>query len=137
MPEGPIPLPDTSNLVELGEYIAINLECYSCHSADFKTNSYLNPELSEGFFGGGNKPLNLDGKVVLTQNLTPDPESGIGSWSAEKFLRAVKYGQKEGELALRYPMVPYTLLTDHEVNAIFAYLQTIPPISNNVERSEL
>ena len=79
----------------------------------------------------------LDGKVVLTQNLTPDPESGIGSWSAEKFLRAVKYGQKEGELALRYPMVPYTLLTDHEVNAIFAYLQTIPPISNNVERSEL
>jgi len=94
------------------------------------------PELSEGFFGGGNKPLSLEGKEIITQNLTPDLGSGIGNWSAEKFMRAVKYGQKEGEPALRYPMVPFVLLTDLEVNAIYAYLQTIPAIKNKVLRTE-
>ncbi len=137
LPDGPIALPDTANLVELGQYLAINLECYSCHSADFKTNNSLSPELSAGFFGGGNKPLNLEGKVIMTQNLTPDPESGIGKWSGEQFLKAVKYGQKEGEPALRYPMLPQVFLTDHEVLAIYAYLKTIPPINNKVVRTNL
>jgi len=56
-PEKPIPMPDTSNMVELGKYLAVNLDCFSCHSADFTTNDYLNPESSEGYFAGGNKPL--------------------------------------------------------------------------------
>jgi hypothetical protein len=95
------------------------------------------PEKSLGFMGGGNKPLTMEGKVMLTQNLTPDNETGIGRWSESRFVSALKYGTMEGQPALRYPMVPYTGLTDLEAKAIFAYLQTIPPIQNKVVRSDL
>ncbi|PNQ73630.1 cytochrome c [Hanstruepera neustonica] len=135
MPTAKIELPNSTNTVALGKYLAHNLDCFSCHSADFKTNDFLNPELSKGYFGGGNKPLDLEGRVMLTSNLTPDKETGIGNWTQNDFIRAVKYGLKDGEHALSYPMTPYTQLTDNEAAAIFDYLQTIPPIHNKVERS--
>ncbi|TWO32097.1 cytochrome c [Seonamhaeicola sediminis] len=135
MPNKTIEMPDPNNDIELGKYLAHNLDCFSCHSADFKTNNYMDPSLSEGYFGGGNKPLNEEGRVMLTQNLTPDKETGIGTWTKEDFINTVKYGIKKGENAMRYPMAPYTQLTDKEAGAIFEYLQTIPAISNKVERS--
>ncbi|MES2592213.1 MAG: c-type cytochrome [Bacteroidota bacterium] len=137
MPEKRIEMPDTNNKVELGKYLAYNLECFSCHSADYKTNDYLHPELSVGFFGGGNKPLNKEGQVMQTPNLTPDAETGIGSWTPEKFLKAVKYGLKEGEAGLRFPMTPYAYLTDDEVNSIYLYLRTIPAIKNKIKRENV
>lgn len=133
-PTATINMPDTSNTVELGKYLAINLECFSCHSADFKTNDFMDPEKSPGYFGGGNKPLNRTGQVMLTPNLTPDQETGIGLWTKEKFVKAVRSGIKEGESALAYPMMPYTMLTEAEAGAIYDYLMTIPPIKNKVER---
>ncbi len=96
----------------------------------------MNPEESEGYLGGGNQPLDMEGRVILTPNITSDKETGIGRWSEEKFINALKYGVKDGEEALRYPMVPYTLLTDHEARAIYAYLNSVPPIKNKVERSK-
>ena len=69
-----------------------------------------------------------------TMNLTPDMETGIGRWPEDKFVRAVKYGQVEGEPSLRYPMQPYVHLSDDEVKAIYAYLRTLDPVSNKVER---
>ncbi len=135
-PEKKISMPDTNNAVELGKYLAHNLDCFSCHSADFKTNDFLTPELSEGYFAGGNKPLDEKGRVMLTPNLTPDKETGIGNWSKEDFINAVKYGIKKGEKPLSYPMMPYIHLTDREAGAIFEYLQTIPPIKNKVPRSK-
>lgn len=135
MPDKKIDMPNPNNAVELGKYLAHNLDCFSCHSSDFKTNNYLNPTLSEGYFAGGNKPLDEEGRVMLTQNLTSDKETGIGNWAKADFINAVKYGIKKGENALRYPMVPYTQLTDEEAGAIYEYLQTIPPIKNKVERS--
>lgn len=134
MPTARISRPDTTDQLALGKYLAHNLDCYSCHSADFKTNDFLTPEHSKGYFGGGNKPLNRKGEVILTANLTPDPETGIGSWSEEQFVKALKYGLKDGEPALQYPMTPYTSLTDYEAAAIFKYLKTIPPIRNKVVR---
>ncbi|PHN01811.1 cytochrome c [Flavilitoribacter nigricans DSM 23189 = NBRC 102662] len=133
LPENRIEMPDTTNKVELGKYLAHNLDCYSCHSADFKTNDFLEPTQSAGYFGGGNPTLNLEGEVVPTANLTPHP-TGIGDWTEAEFILAVKSGIKQGEPKLRYPMAPYALLTDYEVGAIFAYLQTIPPVENEVER---
>lgn len=136
-PEHKIAMPDTNNMVELGRYYIYNLDCFTCHSADFKTMNVLDPPKSPGYLGGGNKPLNQEGQVVLTSNITPDKETGIGSWSEEKFVKALKSGIKDGEPALRYPMVPFHLLTDHEAKAIYAYLMTVPPIKNKVERPAL
>lgn len=133
-PTESISMPDTNNVLEFGEYLAHNLECFSCHSADFKTNDFLNPKKSAGYFGGGNKPLNLEGKVVLTSNLTPDKETGIGNMTENQFIKTLKYGIKEGEAAMQYPMMPYPMLTDKEASAIYQYLKTIPPIQNKVER---
>jgi mono/diheme cytochrome c family protein len=135
MPENKIEMPDTSNQVELGKYLIYNLECYSCHSADFKTNDFQNPEKSKGYLGGGNQTLNTEGKIIVTQNLTPDMTTGIGEWPEEKFLKAVKFGIIANQPTLRFPMVPFVQLTDDEAKAIYAYLRTVPPIINNVPRS--
>lgn len=135
MPTEVIHVPPITDELATGKYLAHNLDCFSCHSADFKTNNYLEPEKSPGYFAGGNMPLDLQGRVMYTSNLTPDKATGIGNWSKDQFIRTVKYGEKEGETALVYPMMPYTQLTDAEVGAIFSYLQTIPAIENLVERS--
>ncbi len=134
MPDHNIELPDTNNTLELGKYLATNFECFSCHSADFKTNDYLEPEKSVGFYGGGNKILNLEGKVIPSANITPDHETGIGSWTKDEFVRALKTGKLE-ERTLRYPMLPYNLLTDKEAAAIFEYLQRVPALNHSVDRN--
>jgi mono/diheme cytochrome c family protein len=136
MPIQKIKLPNTNDKVALGKYLAHNLDCFSCHSADFKTVDYLDPTASEDYFAGGNKPLDREGNIMLSSNLTPHDKTGIGSWTAEEFIKAVKYGVKEGDSPLRYPMIPYSQLTDEEAGAIFAYLKTIPAINNKVERSK-
>ena len=135
MPDHKIEMPDTSNAVAFGKYLVFNLECWTCHSADFKKLNAQNPDQTPGFMGGGNKPLNKEGKVMLTQNLTSDNETGIGEWTVERFTNALKNGIMVDQPALRYPMVPYSALTDAEAKAIYEYLRTIPPIKNKVSRS--
>jgi hypothetical protein len=113
------------------------LECYSCHSKDFAKNDYETPEKSLGFFGGGNELYNQEGKKMVSLNITMDEQAGIGSWPEEAFIKAVKAGiLPNGQPALRYPMIPFSNLSDREVKAIFEYLKTIPKINNKVERSE-
>jgi len=134
LPQEKIGLPDTNNMKELGKYLAINLDCWTCHSADFKTMNVMFPEKTPGFFGGGNKLIDLEGHELISLNLTPDKETGIGTWTEEQFIDAIKYGKIKGQQALRYPMLPYTQLTQTEAKAIYTYLQNIPAIKNKVER---
>ena len=134
LPDDVVPLPDTSNSLELGEYFVYNMECFSCHSASFKSNDYLNPELSVGYCGGGNTMYTEEGNVIYTPNITASKTTGIGSWSKERFVNAVKYGSMEGEAPLQIPMQPYVGLSDKEAGAIYDYLMTIPVIENDVER---
>jgi mono/diheme cytochrome c family protein len=130
-----VPEPDTTNLIKWGEYVSLyRVECYTCHSADFTTDDFINPPKSKGFFGGGNKFTMPDGSVIYSRNLTMDAETGIGKWSEEEFIKAVKTGIVPNGPALRSPMKPYTYLSDGEAKAIHAYLKTIPKISNKVER---
>jgi len=128
--------PDTSNAVKWGEYVSLyRVECYTCHSADFTTDDFINPEKSKGFFGGGNKFKMPDGSTIYSMNLTMDEETGIGRWTEEEFVKAIKTGiVPNGQPSLRQPMKPYADLTDGEARAIFAYLKTIPKIKNQVER---
>jgi hypothetical protein len=93
----------------------------------------MEPEKTPGYFSGGNAMPNLEGEIVYTRNLTPDPETGIGNWTEEQFVKAVKYGQRDGKPALRYPMPPFTTMTDKEAAAVFAYLRTIPAIRHDVD----
>ena len=87
------PAPPPGDAVAFGRYLVnVRLLCFSCHSADFKTNDELHPERSAGYLGGGNAMPDIGGKLVHTSNLTPDAETGIGRWSVEDFRRALKDG---------------------------------------------
>jgi hypothetical protein len=136
-PTQPVPGPDTINPVKHGEYIALyQLECFACHSKDFATNDYFTPSKSKGFFGGGNTLNTPEGKPIRTLNISMDEETGIGRWTEEQFIRALKDGQLgNNQPALREPMSPYTNLTNKEAAAIFAYLKTVPKVKNKVERT--
>ena len=129
--------PAPGDAVAFGRYLVNDrLLCFSCHSADFKTNDELNPEKSAGYLGGGNAMPDIGGKLVHTSNLTPDGETGIGRWSGDDFRRAVREGIRPDRRPLRYPMVPYRQLSDEEADAIFAYLRTVPAIRNPVKPPE-
>ena len=128
-------LPDTSNQLALGAYLANDLfGCYQCHSGDLTKIDIINPEKSFRYYGGGNPMLNMEGQVVNTANLTPHPENGIGNWTEQEFVDAVKYCKKPGGGLLAYPMGPHSTLSDHEVKAIFAFLKTVPTIDYKVAR---
>lgn len=130
-PQQPIPTPDPNDKVAFGKYLATaKYDCYSCHSSDFKTVDMMVPENSPGYFGGGNPLKDEAGLPNPSANLTMDKETGLGNWTAEQFSQAVKTGIRPNGPALRYPMLPYSALTDDEVSAIWAYLQIVPAIHN-------
>lgn len=130
-PDGPIPRPDKSDKVAYGKYLTLSkYDCFACHSADFATCDYLDPEKSKGFMGGGNPIPNKEGKIILSANLTMDEETGLGKWTEGQFITAVRSGIRPNKIANRYPMLPFTRLTDEELSAMWAYLQTVPKIHN-------
>jgi len=133
-PEEAVVAPSPSDKVAYGRYLAVGkFDCYACHSADFKTIDVMNPERSEGYFGGGNVLYDKEMNVVLSSNLTMDEETGIGSWTEEEFIRTLRFGMRPDNTPLRYPMLPAPMITDEEASAIWAYLNTIPVITNQVE----
>jgi mono/diheme cytochrome c family protein len=127
-----IALPDSSDQVARGRYLSTAvLGCFSCHSANFTSNNEMHPELSVGFFGGGNPLLDMEGKTRISQNITFDQTSGIGKYSENDFLQTLKYGKRPDGSITHYPMEPFTSLTDEEVKCIYSYLKTVPVIHNN------
>jgi mono/diheme cytochrome c family protein len=133
-PEEPVIAPAASDKVAYGRYLAVGkFDCFACHSADFKKIDVMNPERSEGYFGGGNVLYDKDMNEVLSSNLTMDEETGIGSWTEDEFIRTLRFGMKPDNTPLRFPMLPAPMITDEEASAIWAYLQTVPVIVNKVE----
>lgn len=73
--------------------------------------------------------------VSFAANLTPDPETGIGSWEEEDFIDIFRDGKHFGQENPRISPMPvnvYSQLRFFELGSIFMYLQTIPPVSNEV-----
>ncbi|KAE8761939.1 c-type cytochrome [Paraburkholderia madseniana] len=108
----------SSDLVKRGEYLARAGDCVACHTAD----------KARPFAGG--LPINTPFGTIVTPNITPDPDTGIGQWSDADFLRAMHEGVgKSGErLYPAFPYAEYTKVTDQDVLAIRAYLNTLTPI---------
>ena len=130
-PEEPVAEPDTSDAVAWGRYLTVGrYDCYNCHSADFKTNDAMIPESSVGYMAGGNPLPDREGNVILSPNLTMDKETGIGNYSEEDFIKAVRMGIRPDKPACQYPMMPYVQMTDKEAAAIFAYIQSLDPVRN-------
>lgn len=134
-PAAPIAHPDSTNAKEFGHYLVTGrYDCYPCHSADFKTLNMEFPEKTPGYCGGGNKMITLDGKERFTANITFDEETGLGRWTEDDFAAAMRQSKTKDGHTLREPMLPYNGMTDAEIKAIWAYLQSVPKISNKVDR---
>jgi mono/diheme cytochrome c family protein len=73
--------------------------------------------------------------VSFTRNLTPDKETGLGSWTEQEFIATIRNGRERGIGRELLPPMPWPNLaqaTDEDLSAIWAYLQSIPAISNRV-----
>lgn len=129
-PVASIPEPDTTDPQAWGRYLAnASLDCYTCHSGDFKSIDALNPEKSGGYYGGGNLMLDINGKVIHTTNITPDKTSGIGNWTEAQFIAAMKDGFRPDGSLIRYPMERYHLLSDGELKALYAFVSSVPALN--------
>jgi hypothetical protein len=73
--------------------------------------------------------------VSFPRNLTPDVETGLGSWTDEIFIKALRTGKDMGEgrdILPPMPLAKIRNLTDEDLRAIFAYLGSLEPIDNMV-----
>jgi len=74
--------------------------------------------------------------VSYTQNLTPDPETGVtGTYTEDQFIMTIREGKKQGRGRAILPPMPWQVirnLTDDDLKAIYAYLKTVKPVKNRV-----
>src|SRR5690606_28954878 len=73
--------------------------------------------------------------VSFTANLTPDRETGLGKWTLRNFVETIRTGRHLGRGRAILPPMPipmYKHMTDDDLAAVFAYLQSIPPVRNKV-----
>jgi mono/diheme cytochrome c family protein len=132
----PLPMPKSAQLappktdkIAYGRYLVTDaLECYACHSADFKTMNVDEPEKSPGFLGGDNALVGLSQEKVYSANITPDDETGIGKWTEMNLKRALRDGIRPDNTLVRYPMEPMRDLDDDDIAAMYAYLKQVPAI---------
>ena len=102
------------------------------------------PEIPEGVFGSGKwfAMISTGGAwagewgVSFPHNLTSDVETGLGSWTEEIFIKALRTGNDMGEGRDILPPMPWAefaeIFTDEDLKAIFAYLGSLKPIDNPV-----
>jgi hypothetical protein len=73
--------------------------------------------------------------ISYAANLTPDRNTGLGIWTEEMFIKAMRTGKHMGAGRDILPPMPWqgvATLTDEDLKAIFAYLRIVPPVSNHV-----
>jgi len=115
------PLPPASfprEVVAHGEMLAGAGNCIDCHTAP------------GGPANAGGRPLYTRVGYFYSTNLTPDPETGIGTWSEAAFSRALREGvSRDGRhLFPVFPYTHYTMLEDADVTALYAYFMTRPAV---------
>lgn len=125
--------------IERGKYLFTTLlDCDGCHSErDF---TRLGGPVVAGARGkGGLLPLEGLPGTVFAPNITPDKETGIGGWTDGEKIRAIREGiSKDGHML--FPLMPYPgykYLSDADVISLVAFMNTLPPIRNYVQRSSI
>lgn len=126
----PVPAPDRSTPVARGRYLVRIADCAGCHSA-------LEAPLSPGFFGGGT-PVTIFGRPVkFSANLTKAP-SGIGAYYTPALFRDVlRTGHLKGRaIDAVMPWIVFGRMTDHDLDDVFAYLQSRRPVDHLVSNTD-
>jgi mono/diheme cytochrome c family protein len=121
--------------VEHGKYIFTIAGCGGCHTG-FTADG--RPDTARAFAGGQEFNLGPLGSVV-TSNLTSDVETGLGGWSDEEIKTAIRSGRRP-DGSQSFPVMPYTIysnMAEADLDAIVAYLRTLPAISNKIEFKQI
>ena len=158
-----IPMPPTppsqGELIARGKYLVNAVGCDDCHSPKVMTEHGPEPDPARRLSGHNqNEPLppldkgaGTKGWVLFNMNLTafvgpwgisyaanltPD-DTGIGAWTFDNFLTAIRKGKYKGlegsrDLLPPMPWQMYRNLTDEDLKAIFTYLKSLPPVNNLV-----
>ena len=121
-------------LVERGRYLAITMGCNDCHTPGF-------------LFGGPDFKREMSGSDVgwrgpwgttFARNLTPDHETGLGSWTADEIANALRSGvRKDGTVLL--PPMPWqntSQLNEPDMRALVAYLRSLPAVKHAVPKPQ-
>jgi hypothetical protein len=147
----------STSLVERGKYLVTTSACHDCHTPWTMGANGPEPDMTRALSG---HPANVDVPappattpewptlagatmtswagpwgVSFTANLTSDKETGIGAWTVDEFVGALRTGRHQGKGRQILPPMPwpvYGQMTDQDLRAIFAYLQTVPAVSNKV-----
>jgi mono/diheme cytochrome c family protein len=122
-----LPAPPSPETIAKGKALTDAGDCGSCHTAD-PTKPFAGGKRIDTPFGG-----------IYSANLTPDRDTGLGQWSDEAFIRAMRFGVGPDGTHY-YPAFPYphfTKLVRDDLLAIRLYLGTLAPVRNTPPPSQL
>jgi cytochrome c5 len=114
------PASGQEELVKRGEYLSKMGDCIACHS---------NPTSGNRAYAGG-LAIETPFGTFYSPNITPDKETGIGTWTEADFIRALKEGRGP-DGSNYFPVFPYiyfSKMTDEDARALYAYFMSIPAI---------
>jgi nicotinate dehydrogenase subunit B len=123
----PDPALFTAAALERGRQVAAAGDCVVCHTAP------------GGVANAGGRAMETPFGTIVTTNLTPDPETGIGRWSYAAFERAMREGiSRDGRhLYPAFPYTSFTKLSGDDLLALYAHLMSQPGVRNEVAESSL
>lgn len=131
------PRPPRGDKLAYGKYMTTMASCGECHTR----MDHGKPVAGMEFAGGMEFPV--DGGVVRSVNLTPEPTTGLGAWTREMFVARFKAYADEryvsptvarGEFNTAMPWTEYSHLDADDLSAIYDYLRSLKPVVNNVNR---
>lgn len=127
----PVKRPDVKDEVAYGKYLAFAASCFECHT---KRNAQGVPVGTP--FAGGNEFSTPGGGISRSANITPDNDTGIGTWSREAFIArfhemtpdaAARNTPRPADFDTEMPWSAYSGMTEEDLGAIYAYLRSLPP----------
>jgi hypothetical protein len=121
-----------------GKYLVDGVNgCFGCHS-DLDWSKPGAPPIA-GREGSGHIWSDQMLPWLVSPNITPDPETGVGNWSDDALARAIREGIGHDGRAL-FPMMPYPHyreMSDEDVASVIVYLRSIPPIKNQLPATQM
>lgn len=112
--------------------------CGACHTTRENGSIASEPERTDGFLGGGNTFVARGmSEGIWIPNITPELETGVGAWSDDELMRAIRDGvSRDGHFLLPFmPFGAYQLMSDEDVRSIVAYLRSVPPFKQPKPRA--
>jgi mono/diheme cytochrome c family protein len=136
-PREPIPEHEPPvGTIERGRYLSTMFVCQECHSPRTAGGGCVQGQLFQG--GGLQWPL-PDGHLLIAPNITPDRETGIGAWSDDEIIRALRTGVARNGRQLN-PLMPYLTayhdMTNQDAKDLVRFLRTVTPATRSWPSSQ-